>query len=426
VRRMSHRSHAHVHRSTGRTNQRAALRGGLFFGQPIQDLPRTGRNQSTRAEALTLGPEACNLIENLSQRTMNSIATALQNAAGTLQSIAETTTGERAQRASVVALVLRCTEQILKGGSGSDFIARRVEGEVASLPRGSERSLLKRLSRLAVAAGAENAESEGERLCETLVMYGCELERGRRMEEATAVLELARDLRPRDAEIALHSARVARLSGDREGALALYQRASDLDAGAGNIARLAAIGEAVVDAGAGNIARLAAIGEAVVSTQSERLLSAVIRKAIIAQDAEAAAVALEERALLRRARGDREGSARDLCFSAWRFQDPVDRARVAHRLADLFIAGGDPGAAREALLLALAIGDESQQEHARGRLHTVSRDLEDQVGQRRWRSFKRPPLVSLSARSRIAGGESAASRLAEWREAITASATPPV
>ncbi|CAN5803808.1 hypothetical protein BH23GEM6_BH23GEM6_15930 [soil metagenome] len=336
---------------------------------------------------------------------MNSIATALQTAAGTLQSIAETTSGERAQRASVVALVLRCTEDLLNGGSGSDFTARRVEAEVASLPRGTERSLLRRVSRLAVRAGAGG---EQERLGETLVLYGCELEKSRRMEEASAVLELARNLQPHNAEISLHSARVARLRGDREGALALYRQARDLDAGAGKIARLAAIGEAVI------------------SERGEQLLSAVIRKAIIVQDAEAAAVALEERALLRRRRGDREGSARDLCFSAWRFQDPVDRARVAHRLADLFIAADDPAAAREALLLALAIGDESQQDHARARLHTVSRDVGDQVGQRRWRSFKRPPMVSLSARSRTPVGESAAGRLAEWREAITASASPAI
>jgi hypothetical protein len=328
---------------------------------------------------------------------MNSISAAIQTAAGTLQSISESTTGERARRASVVALVLRCAEEMVADGSGAVFALRRTEGEVSSLPRGAERSLLKRILKQAQTSGDEGGV---ERLADVLLLYGCELEKGRRLEEAGTVLALARGLVPGSAEVALHSARVARLSSDREGALALYRTACELDSSDGTIARLARIGEAVV------------------SPHGERLLSGVIRSAVIAGDGEAAAVALEERALLRRARGDREGAARDLCFSAWRFTDPVDRARVAHRLADLFIAADDPRAAREALLLALAVGDETQQEHARGRLHTVSRDLGDQVGQRRWRSFRRTALVSLSARTRTPAAESAAPRIAAWREQI--------
>jgi tetratricopeptide (TPR) repeat protein len=328
---------------------------------------------------------------------MKSIAHALETAAGTLQSISDSTSGERARRASVVALVLRGAERVLAGGVSCAFTARRTAAELESLPRGSERSLLRRIARLGEAV-AENGAVD--RLAEVLVQYGCELETGRRMDEAKAVMALARGLAPASAEVALHAARVARRAGDREEALALYRAARSLD------------GED------GGIGRLARIGEAVVSPHGERLISGVVRAAIVAGDAEAAAVALEERALLRRAGGDREGAARDLCFSAWRFTDPVDRARVAHRLADLFIATDDPRAAREALLLALAVGDESQQEHARSRLHTVSRDLGDQVGQRRWRSFRRASLVSLSARPRTPVGESAAPRLAEWREGI--------
>jgi hypothetical protein len=325
---------------------------------------------------------------------MTSIALAIQTAAGALQSISESTSGERARRASVVAMVLRGAERSLAGEADGEFTSRRTHVEISGLPRGAERSLLRRILRLSQEAGV------AERLVEALVLYGCELEKGRRLEEASAVLALARGIAPADAEVALHAARVARLSGDREGALALYRTARELD---GTV---------------GRIARLAQIGEAVVSPAGEAMLSGVIRRAIVAGDMEAAAVALEERALLRRTRGDREGAARDLCFSAWRFTDPVDRARVAHRLADLFIAADDPRAAREALLLAIALGDETQQEHARARLHTVSRDLGDQVGQRRWRSFKRPALVSLSARPRTPVERSAAARLATWREKL--------
>ncbi len=328
---------------------------------------------------------------------MNSIASAIQTAAGALQTISESTTGERARRAAVVALVLRAAERAVASGGMCGFTVRRVEAEIGALPRGAERSLLRRLTRQATAS---MDDAGAALLTETLVLYGCELEKGRRLEEARAVLDLARGVAPESAEVALHAARVARQSGGREEALELYRTACRLDGSDGAIARLARIGEAVV------------------SPAGEAMLSVVIRGAVLAGDQEAAGVALEERALLRRGRGDREGAARDLCFSAWRFPDAVDRARVAHRIADLFIAADDPRAAREALLLGLALGDETQQEHARARLHTVSRDLGDQVGQRRWRSFRRPPLVSLSARPRTPVGDSAAPKIAEWREGM--------
>ncbi|HEX2203048.1 MAG TPA: hypothetical protein VHG91_07110, partial [Longimicrobium sp.] len=109
---------------------------------------------------------------------------------------------------------------------------------------------------------------------------------------------------------------------------------------------------------------------------------------------------------------------RDLCLAAARFTDPVDRARVAHELAGVTLAGGDADAAREALLVALAWGDAPQQDHARSRLHTLSRDVGDQVGTRRWRSFKRPSIVSLSAYRPAASARSAAPRLRRWREAL--------
>ena len=97
---------------------------------------------------------------------------------------------------------------------------------------------------------------------------------------------------------------------------------------------------------------------------------------------------------------------------------------VAHQLADLFATVGDPLAVREALLLALAVGDVSQREHAQARLHAISRDLKDQVGARRWRTFQRPSLVSLSPTPRTPSTRSAAPRLARWRDQLEAVAVP--
>jgi hypothetical protein len=66
-------------------------------------------------------------------------------------------------------------------------------------------------------------------------------------------------------------------------------------------------------------------------------------------------------------------------------------------------------------------GDSPQREHARARLHTLCRDLGDQVGMRRWRSWERPTLVSLSLRPRTQTASSLAPRLSRWREALTMS-----
>jgi tetratricopeptide (TPR) repeat protein len=233
-----------------------------------------------------------------------------------------------------------------------------------------------------------------------LADYAYHLERNR-LPEADAALALARDLAPQDAEIALHVGRVARKLGDAERAHAAYRAARDLDGATGEIARLAAIGEAAV------------------SPDPDVALGRAIRWAIRAGDPEAAAVGLEERARVRRATGDRRGAARDLCRAALRFADGVDRARVAHALADVTLADSDPAAAREALLAAAAWGDPPQREHARARLHTLSRDLGDQVGMRRWRSSERPALVSLSLRPRAQGAGTLAPRLAHWRETLT-------
>jgi thioredoxin-like negative regulator of GroEL len=190
------------------------------------------------------------------------------------------------------------------------------------------------------------------------------------------------------------------LRGETDRALALYREASELDT----------LG--------GSIARLASVGEAVVAEDPERSLGRAIRRAARAGDHDAAAVGLEERARIRRAAGARMAAARDLCAAAARYGDAVDRARVAHQLADLFIAADDPHAAREALLFALNSGDRTQRDHARARLHTVSRDVGDQVGMRRWRSFSRPTMVSLSSRANTPRDRSAEPVLTRWRARI--------
>lgn len=329
-------------------------------------------------------------------------AHALQAAADSLQQISETTSGERRQRASTVALVLRTIEYALQPGSDAAFLRRRAEHDVSGIAAGAERALLARLLLLAEMVPDSGAAC----LTDSLISFAYELESTRRLPEADAVLTLARSIDSGGALLALHAARVSRMLGDRERALELYRTARDLDACGGAIARLARIGAAVI------------------SSDAERDLGCLLRDALQAGDAEAASVALEERARLRRARGARRAAARDLCIAAVRFPDPVDRARVAHQLADLYIANDDPRAAREALLLALTVGDASQRDHARSRLHTVARDLGDQVGMRRWRTFTRPALVSLSARPRTQVDRSEAPRLARWRERMTGGSSP--
>jgi hypothetical protein len=86
------------------------------------------------------------------------------------------------------------------------------------------------------------------------------------------------------------------------------------------------------------------------------------------------------------------------------------------------VAMGDVRTAREALLLAVLCGDAPQRDHARSRLHTLSRDQGDEVGMRRWRTFGRPSLVSLSL-SRVTPARSAAAAvLTRWRESLQSQA----
>ena len=318
----------------------------------------------------------------------------LQTAADTFRHISETERGERSRRAAAGALVLSAVERALSGGV-DEFSLKRAKRETEALERCAEKSGLLRVLML-----LEDGASPDGRMVKPLVGYACEMERTRRLPEANAAISLALALDATSAATALHAARLARKLGERERALALYCAARDLDGGDGVIARLAEVGEAVV------------------SPDPERGLSRVIRRSLRAGDAESAAVGLEERAAARRTAGDRRGAARDLCLAALRYADPVDRARVAHELAGVALALGDAPATKEALLAALSWGDAPQKDHARTRLHTLARDTGDQVGMRRWRSFKRPSLVSMSAYRPAASSRSLAPRLQRWRESL--------
>ncbi|HEX6925592.1 MAG TPA: hypothetical protein VF167_09180 [Longimicrobiaceae bacterium] len=335
---------------------------------------------------------------------MNGLSQAMQDAAGELQRISEINRGARRQRAAAVALVLRSLECSLYGCESGGFVARRARQEVEALPAGAERALLLRLLLL---EGSPAAPGTAALIADLLVDYAYELEVTRRLPEAEAVINLALVFAPHSAAVALHAGRIARKQARHDRALELYRRARELDRASGAIGRLASIGEAVV------------------SPDPFPRLAAVLRESIRARDFDAAAVALEERARLRRAAGDRAGAARDLSIAAVRYVDPVDRARVAHQLADLFASVGDRLAVREALLLALAVGDASQRDHAQARLHAISRDLGDQLGTRRWRSFQRPALVSLSPTPRTPSTRSVASRLARWRMQLESAVAAP-
>jgi tetratricopeptide (TPR) repeat protein len=323
---------------------------------------------------------------------MQTSSSAFKEAAGELQRIAESVPGERGRRASVVALVLGSVEAMAEEPAAVGFVRRRAEGEVGRLTASSERRALERILGGCGRGAAVMADSLEE--------YGAGLEAARRLEEAEAVVKLARTLAPERADLALRGARLCRLRGDRAGALELYATARRLDRGDGSIDRLAAVGEAVV------------------ADDAERALGVAIRESVRAGDAEAAAVGLEERSRLRRARGDRAGAGRDLVMAAARYRDAVDRGRVAHRLADLYVAAGDPHAARQALVFAQTSGDRTQRDHARARLHTVARDLGDEVGMRRWRSFARQSVVSLTSPARTTRAKSAAGDVARWQARV--------
>jgi tetratricopeptide (TPR) repeat protein len=305
---------------------------------------------------------------------------------------ADSAPGAPAQAAAAGELVLRASRAVFDDVPGAAFLARRALAAAAGLPSGAARHALHALA-CEIALGAEPARASS-----LLVGHAALQEEAGQLAAAAEAAELALALNPADPEITLHAARIQRKLGRPEQALALYRRAGELADGAG-------------------LVRLARIGEALVMAEPEPALAGCIREALRAGDGEASGVAYEERARIRRARGDRRGAATDLARAALRYRDRRDRGRSAHLLADVLVAAGDVGGAREALLAALHAGDDAQRAHARVRLHGLARDCGDRVGQRRWRSSARPGLVSLGTGRRPAhgGAASAAGLLARWR-----------
>lgn len=304
--------------------------------------------------------------------------------------------GAGPRSADAGALVMRVLRS-RSGGAVSTFLLERAERDLAALPKGAERSALRRI----LAELRSEAPCEA-RLAGALAVWASAIEPARRFPEGDEAMREALALAPRSAELVLHAARIARKLGDGDRARRLYQRALELDGAAGPIGQMARIGHALL------------------AEEAERELGRAARAAVRCGDAEAAGVALEERARLRREAGDMRAAARDLAMAVLRYPDALDRGRAAHRLADLAVTGGDPLAAREALLVALDVGDEGQREHARVRLHSISRDLGDAVGQRRWRSSAKPALVSMGL-SRRRSPATAAPRLSRLRGLLDSS-----
>lgn len=291
-------------------------------------------------------------------------------------------------------LVLCALESALAEAPDAEFLLRRARAELEGLPAGDE---ARQLRRLLVLAGAAHPSELRERIADQLVAYAAHLESRGLLDEASALVTRARRHAPGCVVTALHGARLARKAGDPALASALYARVS-------------------TSAGDTHLGRLAAIGEALLEADADAALGRASRRALRARDGEAAAVALEERAALRRAAGRTGAAVRDLAVAAFRYADAKDRGRVTHQIADL-LHGRDALAAREALLAAVAIGESAQREQARARLWQLSNALGDELGALRWRS-SRPALVSLGSRrarpieSRLCG------RARQWRLAL--------
>lgn len=290
-------------------------------------------------------------------------------------------------------LVERAVRLRLGGASGSDFVVRRAGADVASLASsGARRALLRAVE--ALDGGVAGCGS----LSGSLVSYGGVLERHREKAAAVAAYEAALAVRPEDPEVMLHAARAHRKAGNREQALALYGR--------------------VRERGEGRLARFSSLGEALLCAEPEEALTRVLSE-VEPGDREVAAVALEERARVRRRASRWAAAVDDLIAAADFYDDRRDRLRVAHGLADLLLACGDMDAAREALAAALdlAVGDE--QDHAVQRLRTVARAQGDELALRRWPPAGRSPLVSLMPPPRTTrGAASFAPRVQRWRDRL--------
>ena len=199
-----------------------------------------------------------------------------------------------------------------------------------------------------------------------------------------------------DGELILHAARISRKAGDLDRARSLYRRVRRFE---GPDTRLTLMAE---------------VGLALLSSDSEKELGRVLRRAVYQNDPEVAGVALEERAAARRRRGDRKGALRDYAAACLRYEDPADRGRVIHAAADVLVAAGDPLAARQVLLEIEELGVAGQWSRARSRLREISRALGDELGIRRWKADVHRQLVSLAPSKQVSRERSLLPEVSRW------------
>lgn len=260
---------------------------------------------------------------------------------------------------------------VVRASAGRDpFVLRRAASAVRDLEESAARRALAR-------AASALADSDRAALISGLLAYGTVLERHGEYAEAVEVYRAVLGAEPADVLAALHTARAARKAGRREEAVELYRRAG----------AAAAPGRP--------IGLMVRIGEALVSERPLEELTAALRAARRARDAEAMAVAREERARIRLEASDPGAALRDLGAAAARFPARVDRVRVLHRMAEILVSQGDAVAAREALLCALDHVGEAHRGHTIQRLRTLARSMGDELEQRRTRGQASGPLVTL-------------------------------
>jgi tetratricopeptide (TPR) repeat protein len=295
--------------------------------------------------------------------------------------------------ASVRERELEVGRLVVRAAADRDaFLLRRAADATAGLDAGPARRALRR-------AVQALQEEDGASLRLALGMYGGTLERHGAHDAASEVYEAAMRLWPGEAELTLHAARAARRSGRREAALALYRQA-------GRECR-----------GNAHMFLLVRIGEALVSEHPADLLTAVIQAARRMGDADAVAVAREERSRHLLAAGRRGAALRDLASAAGRYTDGIDRVRVLHRMSELLIASGDLPGAREVLLAAVDQAAPAHRGHGVQRLRTVARALGDELELRRSRGRSAAGPVSLTPSASLLGrpaGRSMAPRLRRW------------
>lgn len=289
----------------------------------------------------------------------------------------------RERELEVGRLVLRAAR------AGDAFLLRRAAAAADGLEAGAARRSLRR------AAGGV-AEADGAAVRTGLSTWAGALEQHGLHEAAGEVYAVLRALNPGDAALTLHAARAARRSGRRDAALRLYEQAAS---------------ECSCDA---HMQLLVRIGEALVSDAPVAALTRVVGEARRMRDADAVAIAREERSRLVPA----TRAVRDLAAAAARYSHRTDRVRVLHRMAELLTGRGDLLGAREALLAALEHGSAAQQGQSAQRLRTVARCMGDELELRRSRGRGVAGPVMLVPPRREANVRSSAGRLRRWRSLL--------